>query len=89
MTKLEISRNLADQTGLPLTDAQRITDSMFHILKDALTNGSDIFVRGFGTFKVVYRKPKPARDIRKGTAVVVPARKTIKFIPSDKITIKQ
>lgn len=53
MTKLEISRELADRAGLPLADATRSTDAFFDILKDAFANGRDIFVRGFGTFKVI------------------------------------
>ena len=89
MTKLEISRELADRAGLPIADATRSTDAFFDILKDAFANGRDIFVRGFGTFKVIERKPKVARDIRKGTQVIVPARKAVKFIPSNQLTVKQ
>ena len=89
MTKLEISRELADRAGLTLADATRSTDAFFYILKDAFANGRDIFVRGFGTFKGIERKPRVARDIRKGTQVIIPARKTVKFIPSNQITVKQ
>ena len=89
MTKLEISRELAVRSRLSLSDAIRSTDSFFDILKDAFANARDIFVRGFGTFKVIERKPKVARDIRKGTQVIVPARKAVKFIPSNQLTVKQ
>ena len=89
MTKLEISRELADRSRLSISDAMRSTDAFFDILKDAFANGRDIFVRVFGTFKVIERKPKVARDIRKGTQVIIPARKTVKFIPSNQLTVKQ
>ena len=89
MTKLEISRELADRTGLSLTDATRSTDAFFDIFKDAFANGHDVFVRGFGTFKVIERKQKVARDINKGTQVIIPARNVVKFIPSYQLTVKQ
>lgn len=89
MTKLEISRALAEHTRMPLADATRSTDAFFDILKDAFANGRNIFVRGFGTFKVIERKQKVARDIRKGTQVIIPARKAVKFIPSNQLTVKQ
>ena len=89
MTKLEISRELADRAGLSVTDATRSTDAFFDILKDAFANGRDVFVRGFGTFKVVERKEKIARDISKGKQIIIPARKTVKFIPSNQLTVKQ
>lgn len=89
MTKLEISRELADRTGLSLTDATLSTDAFFDIFKDAFANGRDVFVRGFGTFKVIERKQKVARDINKGTQVIIPARNVVKFIPSYQLTVKQ
>lgn len=89
MTKLEISRELADRTGLPLADAICSTDAFFDIFKDAFANGRDVFVRGFGTFKVIERKQKVARDILKGKQIIIPARKAVKFIPSNQLIVKQ
>lgn len=89
MTKSELSHELADRAGLHLADADRITDAFFDILKDAFANGRNIFVRGFGTFKVIERKRKVARDINKCTQIIIPPRKAVKFIPSNQLTVKQ
>ena len=89
MTKLEISRELADRSRLSLSDAIRSTDAFFDILKDSFANEQDILDNDFGTFKMVERKEKIARDISKGKQIIIPARKTVKFIPSNQVNVKQ
>lgn len=89
MNKQDIAHQLAIRTGLRMSEAQNATESLFQIVSDAFTNGEDIFLRGFGTFKVVQRKAKRVRNITKGTHMVMPAHNTVKFIPSNLLTIKQ
>ena len=89
MTKLEISRELAARTGLPLADAIRATEGIVDVLKEAFAEGSSVYLRGFGTFKIVGRKQKAARDIRNGVRIMVPAHNTVKFIPSVSLKVKQ
>ena len=89
MKKLDISRELAERTDLPLADATRATDAVVEILKDAFNKGENVYIRGLGTFKIVKRKAKRVQDIRKHTSFIQPAHNTIKFIPSKLLTVKQ
>jgi nucleoid DNA-binding protein len=47
-----------------------------------MINGHSIFLRTFGTFKLVTKKPKKARNITAGTAVYIPEQTGIKFKPA-------
>lgn len=46
-----------------------------------LKTTNEIQLRGFGTFTVIERAPRKARNPKTGETVMIPARKTIKFKP--------
>ena len=89
MTKLEITRDMADRTGLSLADATRATDAFVEILKDAFASGNNIYIRQFGTFALTNRKAKKVRNIKEHRSYIAPAHNTIVFKPSKSLTIKQ
>ena len=81
MTKQQLSAELAERTSLSRTQAMNAIDGLMEIMSETFAQGENIYLRGFGTFRVMGRKPKLARNISKGTFVTVPAHKTVKFIP--------
>lgn len=85
MTKQELAFNLAERSSLNRSQAVDAIETLMDIMSDTFANGQSIFLRGFGTFKVLQRRPKLARNITLGTAVNVPARKVVKFIPCNEL----
>lgn len=83
MTKQELTNRLADETGLSRTDALRAVEGLMTVMSDTFAAGHNIYLRGFGTFKVRTTKPRKARNISRGETVIVPARKSVKFIPCE------
>lgn len=81
MTKNDIADKLVSQTTLTKSQALSAIEGLMKIASAALAKGDNIYLRGFGTFRVVERKAKTARDISRGTSVTVPERKVVKFIP--------
>ena len=81
MQKVEIADIMVRNTTLTRSQALEAIDAFTDAVKKALCNGENIYLRGFATLKVVTRAPKKARNIKRGTAVLVPARQTIKFLP--------
>lgn len=59
------------------------------VIKDAVYNGQDVTLRGFGTFQVKHRKAKSARNISAGTTIQIPARYVVAFKPSKDFNIDQ
>ena len=51
-------------------------------IKTSMTNGEEVFLRGFGSFIIKHRADKTARDISKNTTVIVPAHEIPAFKPA-------
>ena len=82
MTKAEIVAQISEKTGIERVAVATIIEETMVTIKDSLTHGENVYLRGFGTFGIIERKEKLARNITKNTAMVVPAHKIPKFKPS-------
>jgi DNA-binding protein HU-beta len=79
MNKNDIIRKLAKETGMSQPQATMAVEGIVSILTRAFERGDNIELRNFGTFKVILRKEKKARDISRKSTVTIPARHTVKF----------
>lgn len=80
MTRKEIADALSKRMPkIKKSDANRAVKAIADIVTDALVAGEKISIHGFGAFYTTTVKAKPARDIKKGTQMVVPAHKVVKF----------
>ena len=82
MTKIELVREIASKTGLSTKDAMVIIESLMETIKTSMTNGEEVFLRGFGSFIIKHKADKTARDISKNTTVIVPAHDIPAFRPA-------
>lgn len=84
MTKADLVEQVAEAIGPGVTkkDCALVVDGFLNAVKQALTDGEHIEIRGFGTFKVRKRKARTARNPRTGEAVEVPPRHVPVFKPS-------
>ena len=89
MTKLEISRELAERKDMPLADAIKAVDGVIDIMKDACKNGRNVYLRGLGSFVIKERKEKTGRNPRTGEVIIIPAHKEVKFNQSQSLIVKQ
>ena len=92
MTKADLVEKIAEKTGLTRTDVAVIVDGFLDAIKQAMKEGNNIEIRGFGTFKIKPRKARKARNPRTGEEVPVPDRKVPVFKPSNEfkeLIIKQ
>ncbi|MDO8644211.1 MAG: integration host factor subunit beta [bacterium] len=69
--------NIVDQKLGHLThrDADLIVDTIFGQMKDALTGGDRIEIRGFGTFEVRVREARQGRNPKSGQTVSIGTRR--------------
>lgn len=76
MTKSELIRRMADQNpNLYLSDIERIVDTVFETITDALVAGDRVELRGFGAFSVKHRDARVGRNPRTGDSVSVPEKR--------------
>jgi len=85
--KLDIINRVAEKTGVPKMKAEQAVDALFHSMKEALTRGERIELRGFGVFVVKPRKRGVGRNPRTGEEVAIPSGKTIRFKPGKDLQV--
>lgn len=85
MTKADIVAEIAKATGLTKADTKVVVEGFLSTIADALSNGRNIEIRGFGSFKVKRRAARTARNPRTGEEVPIPARYVPVFKPSNKL----
>ena len=60
-------------------DIEKIIEIIFLESAEALRNGRNIEIRGFGTFKIVKRKASVGRNPKNSKLVQIPEKKAIKW----------
>ncbi|HEY1896596.1 MAG TPA: HU family DNA-binding protein [Terracidiphilus sp.] len=85
MIKQDIVHHVIERTGLPRTKAEAAVDTVFEGLKEALTAGERIELRGFGVFSVRARKTGIGRNPRTGTEVSITPGKAVRFKPGKEL----
>jgi DNA-binding protein HU-beta len=80
MTKADIVNEISEKTGIEKIVVQTTVEAFMKSIRTSMTEGKNVYLRGFGTFVVKKRAEKVGRNISKNTTVVIPAH----FIPSFK-----
>lgn len=80
MIKQEVINKVARKTGYEVVEVSAIFHEVLNQIKENIDEG--IYIRGFGSFIMKTRKAKPARDISRGTEVMVPEHQVPFFKPS-------
>lgn len=76
MTKSELIQKLADRNPhLFLRDVEKIVDTFFNEITDAMARGDRVELRGFGAFSVKHRDARKGRNPRTGETVMVEAKR--------------
>ena len=73
MNKVEMADRLAARTGLRKSAAKEAVDGVFAVIGDALANGEEVRIAGFGTFGTRSRPARTGRNPRTGEAVSISA----------------
>ncbi|EJX03118.1 Histone-like bacterial DNA-binding protein, partial [gut metagenome] len=82
MTKLEIIKSVAKQTGVDKETVSRVIDMYVETVKDSLIRGENVNFRNFGTFYLKHRAAKTARNIAKNTTMIIPEHNIAAFKPA-------
>lgn len=82
MTKADVINEIAEKTGIDKADVQTSVEAFFTVVKSSMAEGSNIYVRGFGSFVNKKRAKKIARNISKNTAIVIDEHYVPSFKPS-------
>ena len=72
MIKSELVQKISEENPhLFQRDVERLVNTIFNEITDAMSSGRRIELRGFGAFSVKHRKPRLGRNPRTGRSVEV------------------
>ena len=81
MTKAELVKQISDATGVEKSAAMAIVEAFMETVKDSISKGEAVYLRGFGTFDIKHRAQKAARNITRNTTIIVPEHDVPSFKP--------
>jgi len=82
MRKADLVNKISEKTGIPKVDVLVTLETMFKEIKDTLSAGENIYIRGFGSFITKKRAAKIGRNIKKNIAVHIPEHYIPAFKPA-------
>ncbi len=82
MTKNDIVNQIAERTGIEKIAVQATVEAFMKSVKNSLSEGKNVYLRGFGSFIVKKRAEKTGRNISKNTTIIIPAHKIPAFKPA-------
>jgi DNA-binding protein HU-beta len=85
MIKADIVNHVAETTDVPRLKAAQAVDTIIEAMKDALSGGKRIELRGFGVFQVRDRKKGVGRNPKTGVEVEITPGKTVRFKPGKEL----
>jgi DNA-binding protein HU-beta len=87
MNQSDLITRVSDQTGMARAETGKVIAAVIDGITEALRNGEDVRLAGFGSFSVVERGEREGRNPRTGETVRIAASKAAKFSPAK--TIKE
>lgn len=82
MTKAEVVNEIAEKTGIEKAHVQESIEAFFKVVKNSMSDGENLYFRGFGSFTLKKRAQKVARNISKNTQLTIPEHFIPKFKPA-------
>ncbi len=82
MRKSDLIHQISEKTGIPKVDVLVTLETMFKEVKDSLSHGENIYIRGFGSFITKKRAAKIGRNIKRNVAVEIPEHYIPAFKPA-------
>lgn len=82
MRKADLVSVISEKTGVPKVDVLVSLESFFKEVKETLSEGENVYIRGFGSFIVKKRAKKIGRHIKKNIAIEIPEHYIPAFKPA-------
>jgi len=86
MTKADIVNEISEKTGIDKVSVLNTVEAFMEVVKNSLSDGKNVYLRGFGSFILKKRAPKTARNISKNTTIIIPEHDIPAFKPAKTFT---
>ena len=82
MRKADLIAKIAEKTGVAKVDVLVSLEAFFSEVRDSLADGTNVYIRGFGSFITKKRAKKIGRNIKKKVAIEIPEHHIPAFKPA-------
>ena len=88
MTKSDIVSKISHRTSIKQSSVRSVTDALFDIIQEVVSEGGGVHLRNFGIFSQKKRARRVARNIAKNTAMIIDEHYAPSFKPASFFTQK-
>ena len=85
LTKADMAEKLFEDLGLNKREAKELVEMFFEEIRQALENGKQVKLSGFGNFDLREKKERPGRNPKTGEEIPISARRVVTFRPGQKL----
>jgi len=85
LTKAEMAEKLYEELGLNKREAKEIVEMFFAEISEALENGRQVELSGFGNVDLRSKNERPGRNPKTGEEIPITARRVVTFRPGQKL----
>jgi len=85
LTKAELAELLFERIGLNKRESKDLVEAFFDLLHEALVQGQEVKLSGFGNFSIRGKASRPGRNPRTGEPIPIKARNVVTFHSSHKL----
>ena len=85
LTKAEMAERLFEELGLNKREAKELVEMFFEEIRQALEDGQQVKLSGFGNFNLRNKKERPGRNPKTGEEIPITARRVVTFHPGQKL----
>lgn len=85
LTKADLANSLFEELGLNKREAKEFVDAWFETIREALENGDNVKLSGFGNFQLRDKNQRPGRNPKTGEEIPISARRVVTFKPGQKL----
>lgn len=85
LTKAAMAEQVFEVVGLNKREAKEFVDAFFDALGEALADGRQIKLSGFGNFDLRRKSQRPGRNPKTGEDIPITARTVVTFRPGQKL----
>jgi integration host factor subunit alpha len=86
LTRADLSEAIYSEIGLSRAECSDIVEAILSHMGDALANGDNVKISGFGSFILRDKPERIGRNPMTGVEVAIPPRRVLTFRPSPKMT---
>ncbi|MEE8387848.1 MAG: integration host factor subunit alpha [Acidiferrobacterales bacterium] len=85
LTKADLAECLYNELGLNKREAKEFVELFFERIRNALSNGDQVKLSGFGNFGLRDKNARPGRNPKTGEEIPISARRVVTFRASHKL----